>query len=102
MTADELLSHARRVCRELMPTDHPAGVRSIDLVPGDLTLADLDAVLGERRDSPRMPFADRVWWYQLRENAAPYVCSVFAASPDGHRLSRITLRQDPPAAAAQR
>ena len=95
MTTELLLWHARHVCRELMPTDHPAGVRSLYLDPGFLTLADLDRVLGERQDSPRMPFADTVWWYQLREAGAPYVCSVFAASPDGERLSRLTLRQDP-------
>ena len=96
MTTDELLEQARRWCTEPMPTDHPAGVRSLDLDPGGLTLADLDAALGERRVMPPMPFADRVWWFQVREDGAQFCCSVFAASPDEHRLSRITLRQDPP------
>lgn len=95
LTTDLLLWHARHVCREEMPTDHPAGVRSFDLNPGFLTLAELDRALGERRDLPRMPFADRVWWYQVRVPGAPFSCSVFAASPDDDRLSNVTLRQDP-------
>ena len=96
MTAAELVSRARRWCHEPMPTDHPAGVRSLDLDPGGLTLADLDGALGERRDTVPMPFADRVWWYQVHEEDAPYCCSVFAATRDGERLTRVTLRQDPP------
>lgn len=96
LTADLLLWHARHVCREEMPTDHPAGVRSLNLDPGFLTLADLDRALGERRDLPLMPFADRQWWYHVREPGAPFSCSVFASSPDGVKLSNVMLRQDPP------
>lgn len=96
LTTDLLLWHARHVCREQMPTDHPAGVGSLDLAPGLLTLADLDRALGERRDVPPMPFADRRWCYRVREPGAPFSCSVFASTPDDVRLSNITLRQDPP------
>ena len=96
LTTDLLLWHARHVCREEMPTDHPAGVRSLDLDPGFLTLEDLDRALGERRSTPPMPFADRQWWFQVREDGAPYSCSVLAASPDGTTVSRLMLRQDPP------
>ena len=96
MTIDELLAHARRWCQEEMPTDHPAGVRSLDLQPGALTLAELEAALGERGWTPRMPYADPVWRFTVREDGAPYACSVFAASPDGVRLSNVILRQDPP------
>ena len=95
MTIDELLAQARRWCHEEMPTDHPAGVRSIELDPGGLTLADLDAALGERRPVPRMPFADKPWWYAVTDEGAPHLCSVFAYTPDDERLSRILLRQDP-------
>lgn len=96
MTIGELLAHCHRWCHEEMPADHPAGVRSLDLDPGGLTLADLDTALGARRASPRMPFADRQWWYLHDEAGAPYCCSVFAATPDDVHLSNILLRQDPP------
>ena len=95
LTTDLLLWHARHVCREEMPTDHPAGVRSMELDPGYLTLADLDAALGERRSLPLMPFTDRKWWYEVREPGAPFTCSVFAASPDEVKVSGLMLRQDP-------
>ena len=102
MTTEELLAQCRRWCHEEMPTDHPAGIRSMDLKPGGLSLADLDAALGERSPCVPMPYADRVWWFQVREEGAPYCCSVFASTPDEVRLSNILLRQDPqrPGAAA--
>ena len=40
------MARSHRWCHEEMPTDHPAGVRSLDLDPGGLALADLDTALG--------------------------------------------------------
>ena len=95
MTAELLLWHARHVCREQMPTDHPAGIRSMDLQPGLLTLAQLDEALGERRACPLMPFQDRMYWYEVHVPGAPYSCSVFASTPDEVKVSNLMLRQDP-------
>jgi hypothetical protein len=95
MTAEEVLARAHSVCVGLLP-DTASGVKSLDLEPEGLTLDALDAVLGEHRALPPMPFADRIHAYEaIAVAGARHRCTVFAAAaPDG-RVSRITLRQDP-------
>ena len=88
MNAHEVLARAHAVCGGLLP--------ETSLEPDGLTLDELDAVLGDHRALPPMPFADRIHAYGPIEAAgARHRCTVLAAAgPDG-RVSRITLRQEP-------
>jgi hypothetical protein len=95
MTAEQVRARARAVCSEELP-DTVNGVKSFDLHPESMTLADLDPVLGARSQLPRMPYADVVYAYPVVEVAgAPYGCTVFAAVTRDGRISRVTFRQEP-------
>ena len=94
MTPEDVLARAHSVCVGLLP-DTAGGVKSLDLEPEVLTLAELDAVLGEHRALPPMPFADRIHAYTpIEVSGARHRCTVFAAAGSDGRVSRITLRQD--------
>ena len=94
MTAEEVLARARAVCVGMLP-ETASGVKSVDLEPEGLTLDALDAVLGEHRALPPMPFADRIHAYAPVEVAgARHRCTVFAAAGTDGRVSRVTLRQE--------
>ena len=87
MNAHEVLAQAHAVCSGLLPGG--------DLEPDDLTLGELDEVLGDHRALPPMPFADRIHAYApIEAPGARHRCSVFAAAGSDGRVSRITLRQD--------
>lgn len=95
MTAEQVRARAEAVCSEELP-DTVNGVKSFDLHPESMTLADLDAVLGEHAQIPRMPYADVVYAYApITVPGAPYGCTVFAAVARDGRVSRVTFRQEP-------
>ena len=95
MTAQDVLARARSVCLGLLP-DTASGVKSVDLEPEGLSLDELDAVLGEHRALPPMPFADRIHAYgPITVQGARHRCTELAAAGLDGRVSRITLRQDP-------
>ena len=94
MNAEEVLARARAVCVGMLP-ETASGVKTVDLEPEGMTLDELDAVLGEHRALPPMPFADRIHAYApISVAGARHRCTVLAAAGLDGRVSRITLRQE--------